>query len=61
MKKNNNKKDDDREIIKRLISLASLIKKHNILYHQKDSPEISDGEFDKLIKENNELEKNILI
>ena len=37
--------------------MLKTIKKHNILYHQKDNPEITDGEFDKLIKENNELEK----
>ena len=46
------------KITKRLKELALTIRKHNILYHQKDNPEITDGEFDKLIKENNELEKN---
>ncbi len=45
------------KITKRLKELALTIRKHNILYHQKDNPEITDGEFDKLIKENNELEK----
>ena len=45
------------KIAKRLKELSQKIKKHNILYHQKDNPEITDGEFDKLIKENNELEK----
>ena len=45
------------KIKERLKTLASLILKHNILYHQKDKPEISDENFDKLVKENNDLEK----
>ncbi len=45
------------KIVKKLKELAQKIKKHNILYHQKDSPKITDGAFDELIKENNELEK----
>jgi len=45
------------EIKKRLKNLASLIHKHNKLYHQYDKPEIQDKEFDKLVKENNRLEK----
>ena len=52
-----NKKNKEKKITKRLKELSVTIKKHNILYHKKDSPEITDGEFDKLIKENNELEK----
>tara|TARA_Y100001970_G_scaffold7687_1_gene8792 strand:- start:67 stop:2091 length:2025 start_codon:yes stop_codon:yes gene_type:complete len=52
-----NQKNKESKIIKRLRELSTTIKKHNILYHQKDNPEITDGEFDKLIKENNELEK----
>ena len=52
-----NPKNKESKIIKRLKELSATIKKHNILYHQKDRPEITDGEFDKLIKENNELEK----
>ena len=50
-------KNKESKIIQRLKELSTTIKKHNILYHQKDHPEITDGEFDKLIKENNELEK----
>jgi len=42
---------------KRLQELASLINKHNILYHQKDKPIISDSAFDSLIKENNLIEE----
>ena len=45
------------KIAKRLKELSQKIKKHNILYHLKDSAKITDSEFDKLIKENNELEK----
>ena len=52
-----NLQNKESKIIKKLKELALKIKKHNILYHQKDNPEITDGEFDKLIKENNELEK----
>ena len=33
------------------------LQKHNKLYHQKDSPTITDSEYDKLIIENNKLEK----
>ena len=50
----------DREelILKRLKELADLIKKHNYNYHTLDRPEITDQEFDKLVKENDTLEKN---
>ncbi|MDA9741982.1 NAD-dependent DNA ligase LigA [Pelagibacteraceae bacterium] len=44
-------------ILKRLKELAELIKKHNYNYHTLDSPEITDQEFDKLVKENDALEK----
>ena len=53
-----NLKNKESSIIKRLKELSQIIKEHNILYHQKDNPKITDGQFDKLIKENNELEKN---
>ena len=48
---------DEKKIISRLKTLAKLIKKHNVYYHQKDNPLITDKEFDKLIEENNNLEK----
>ena len=52
---------NEEKIKERLNTLASLILKHNILYHQKDKPEISDEKFDKLVRENNNLEKIIFI
>ena len=52
-----NKLINEEEISKRLKILASLIHKHNKLYHQKDKPEITDKDFDKLVIENNELER----
>ena len=57
MKKKNNFFIKDNNIKKRLSELAKAIHKHNILYHEKDSPKISDSKFDSLIKEYNELEK----
>ena len=53
-----NKLVNEKEVKKRLKNLASLIHKHNKLYHQNDRPEITDKEFDKLVKENNELERD---
>ena len=47
----------EKEVNKRLKELLTLIIKHNTLYHQKDKPIISDGKYDKLIKENNYLEQ----
>ena len=44
-------------VVKRLKDLSIIIQKHNDLYYNNDKPEISDSEFDKLIKENNELEQ----
>ncbi len=44
-------------ILKRLKELADLIKKHNHHYHTLDKPEITDQEFDNLVKENDTLEK----
>ncbi len=51
---NNIKKKD---IKNRLIELSDLIRKHNYYYHTLDKPQISDAEYDQLIKENNKLEK----
>ena len=52
-----NQKNKESKITKRLKELSLTIKKHNIIYHKKDRPEITDGEFDKIVKENNKLEK----
>ena len=52
------KKINEASIKKRLSELSKEITKHNHLYHNLDSPKISDSEYDKLIKENNLLEKN---
>ena len=47
---------DKKNIIERLKDLAKLIEKHNDLYHTKDKPQITDEEYDKLVRENLELE-----
>ena len=46
-------------VLKRLKELADLIKKHNYNYHALDKPEITDKEFDKLVKENDVLKLNL--
>lgn len=44
------------EAANELMRLAKEIARHNRLYHDGDEPEISDGEYDALVRRNNELE-----
>ena len=44
------------EAANRLMRLAKKIARHNRLYHDNDAPEISDAEYDALVRENAELE-----
>ena len=57
MKKKNSIINSDYKTKQRLNTLSKIIKKHSLLYHQKDSPIISDKEYDDYILENNKLEK----
>ena len=45
------------EALKELIYLSKIIERHNKLYYQNDSPEISDSEYDRLRARNADLEK----
>jgi DNA ligase (NAD+) len=48
---------NEAEAANRLMRLAKEIAHHNLLYHDRDAPEISDAEFDALVQENAGLEK----
>ena len=52
------KEKNEKLIKKRLKELSIEIQKHNHSYHNLDKPKITDSEYDKLLKENNDLEKN---
>ena len=47
---------DQREAAERLAWLAAEIARHDKLYHDEDAPEVSDAEYDALVRENCELE-----
>ena len=46
----------DADAAERLAWLAKEIARHDRLYHDRDAPEVSDAEYDSLVRENRELE-----
>lgn len=51
------KKISEADAANELMRLARTIAKHNMLYHTEDTPEISDADYDALVRRNNELEE----
>ncbi|MBA3577668.1 MAG: NAD-dependent DNA ligase LigA [Sphingomonas sp.] len=49
-------KPSEAQAANRLMRLAKEIARHDRLYHDRDSPEISDADYDALVRENRELE-----
>jgi DNA ligase (NAD+) len=47
----------DAEAANRLMRLAKEIARHDRLYHDRDAPEISDAQYDALVRENRQLEE----
>ena len=45
------------EAANRLMRLAKEIGRHDRLYHDQDAPEISDADYDALVRENRDLEE----
>jgi DNA ligase (NAD+) len=48
---------NEAEAANRLMRLAKAIARHDRLYHDQDAPEISDSDYDALVRENRELEE----
>ena len=51
-----NPKFSEAEAANELMRLAKTIAHHNRRYHAEDAPDISDAEYDALVRRNNELE-----
>src|SRR3954454_2267906 len=51
-----NQELSEAEAANRLMRLAKEIARHDKLYHDQDAPEISDAEYDALVRQNRELE-----
>src|SRR5690242_2986146 len=56
MVRQGNEELGEAEAANRLMRLAKEIARHDKLYHDQDAPEISDAEYDALVRENRELE-----